>query len=71
LQGTGWVDRQAGTAHIPIDRAIDLLAANPPPSRSAAEASQYQSAGSSSPSSARSGRMLSPVASPSPVVRQP
>jgi hypothetical protein len=27
LQGYGWADRKAGRAHIPIDRAIDLLVA--------------------------------------------
>jgi hypothetical protein len=25
LNGYGWVDKQAGVAHIPIDRAIDIL----------------------------------------------
>ncbi|MDY0884423.1 hypothetical protein ACFPL7_00435 [Dongia soli] len=28
LQGYGWMDRNAGRAHIPIDRAIDLLVAH-------------------------------------------
>lgn len=28
LQGYGWVERKAGRAHIPIDRAIDLLVAH-------------------------------------------
>lgn len=28
LQGYGWADRKAGRAHIPIDRAIDLLVAH-------------------------------------------
>jgi len=27
LEGWGWVDESAGVAHIPIDRAIDLYAA--------------------------------------------
>ena len=26
LNGYGWVDRKAGIAHIPIDRAIDIVA---------------------------------------------
>jgi hypothetical protein len=26
LNGYGWVDKKAGVAHIPIDRAIDILA---------------------------------------------
>jgi hypothetical protein len=25
LNGYGWVDRQAGVAHIPIDRAIEIV----------------------------------------------
>ncbi len=27
LSGYGWIDRNAGTAHIPIDRAMDIVAA--------------------------------------------
>ena len=26
LNTYGWVDRKAGVAHIPVDRAIDILA---------------------------------------------
>ena len=26
LNGYGWVDRKAGIAHIPIDRAMDIVA---------------------------------------------
>jgi hypothetical protein len=25
LDGYGWIDRQAGTVHIPVDRAMSLL----------------------------------------------
>jgi len=32
LQSYHWVDRQAGTVAIPIDRAMDLLASSSPPS---------------------------------------
>lgn len=32
LTSYGWIDRQAGVARIPIDRAIDLLVANGLPS---------------------------------------
>jgi hypothetical protein len=56
LNGTDWVDRQAGVARIPIDRAIDLLAANPPPARSADEARQAGISASPTPSKANSGR---------------
>jgi hypothetical protein len=56
LNGTDWVDRQAGVARIPIDRAIDLLAANPPPARTADEASQAGISASPTPSKTNSGR---------------
>jgi hypothetical protein len=55
LAGTAWVDRQGGVARIPIDRAIDLMAADPPPSRSADEAAQYPNDAAPS-SAANSGR---------------
>jgi hypothetical protein len=55
LTSTGWVDRQAGLAHIPIDRAIDLMAANPPPARAAEDGGQYPS-DDARPSAASSGR---------------
>jgi hypothetical protein len=29
LEGLGWVDRDAGLAHIPIERAMDLVATEP------------------------------------------
>lgn len=56
LKGTAWVDRQAGTARIPIDRAIDMLAEHPLPARSAEEAGQYADDGAGRPSGASSGR---------------
>jgi hypothetical protein len=57
LTTAAWVDRPNGVARIPIDRAIDLLAANPPPARSAEEASQYPDAAPAPPSNASSGRV--------------
>jgi hypothetical protein len=33
LHSYGWVDRRAGTVHIPVERAIELLAARGLPSR--------------------------------------
>ena len=33
LNGYGWVDQKAGIAHIPIDRAIDIVASNGLPAR--------------------------------------
>lgn len=35
LYGYGWVDQKAGIAHIPIQRAIDMVAQNGLPSRPA------------------------------------
>jgi hypothetical protein len=55
LTSTGWVDRQAGLAHIPIERAIDLMAANPPPARAAKDGGQYPS-DDTRPRAANSGR---------------
>lgn len=54
LNGTGWVDRSAGVAHIPIDRAEDLLLQQGLPARSAEEAARYQN--QARPSDASSGR---------------
>ena len=49
LNSYGWVDQQAGVAHIPIEQAIDILAANGLPVRqggespgTAAQAAQVQ-----------------------------
>lgn len=36
LNSYGWVDRQTGVAHIPIDQAIDLVAAKGLPARQTA-----------------------------------
>ena len=55
LTSTAWVDRQNGIARIPIDRAIDILAANPPSARSADEAAQFPDL-TARPSAANSGR---------------
>ena len=35
LDSYAWVDQPRGVVRIPIDRAIDLLVAHPPPSRAA------------------------------------
>ena len=37
LDGYGWVDRQQGLVHIPIERAMEMLAARSPPVRSSEE----------------------------------
>lgn len=34
LAGYGWVDRERGVAHIPIERAMQLLAQSPPAANS-------------------------------------
>jgi hypothetical protein len=51
-----WVDRQAGIAAMPIDRAIDAIAQQGLPARSGTPAGVHD-AGSGSPSSASSGRV--------------
>lgn len=37
LSNYGWVDKKAGIVHVPIERAMDMLAQSPPPSREASE----------------------------------
>jgi hypothetical protein len=54
LNSYGWVDRQAGAVHIPIDRAMDLLAERGLPSR---QSSTAQDDGNHLPSRASSGRV--------------
>jgi hypothetical protein len=48
-----WVDRQSGIAAMPIDRAIDMIAARGLPARSSGS---FRDNGNESPSSASSGR---------------
>jgi hypothetical protein len=57
LTSYGWVDRSAGTVHIPIDRAIELTAQRGLPSR---DTSTAQDDGTHSPSVASSGRVAEP-----------
>ncbi len=42
LNSYGWADENAGTAHIPIDRAMELLAQRGIPARPPQPASQYR-----------------------------
>jgi hypothetical protein len=58
LNGYGWVDRKAGIAHIPIERAIDILAASGLPVPPAAPA------GSEAPAAAKPARALDPQSRP-------
>jgi hypothetical protein len=48
LNGYGWVDRAAGIAHIPIERAIEIVAASglpaPQPATAPAEPSRPDAA---------------------------
>ena len=44
LNSYGWVDQSAGVAHIPIDRAMDLVVERGLPVRSAAEANAQSAA---------------------------
>ena len=61
LSSYGWVDRPNGIVHIPIDRAIEVLAQRGLPARPATEAQQYRDQGGSSPSGASSGRVEEPI----------
>ncbi|MBV9133489.1 MAG: hypothetical protein JO318_12375 [Chloroflexi bacterium] len=54
LNGYRWVDRSAGIAAMPIDRAMDLIAQRGLPARQSTSA---RDAGDVSPSTASSGRM--------------
>jgi hypothetical protein len=42
LNSYGWTDEKAGTAHIPIDRAMDLVAQRGIPARPPQSASQFR-----------------------------
>ncbi len=55
LQTYGWVDKNAGITHIPIDRAMDLLIQRGLPSRPA-DQSNFQDQGQNSPSYPSSGQ---------------
>lgn len=56
LETYRWVDRQGGTAQIPIEQAIDLLSQRGLPARSADEARRFQDQGLTRPSGSSSGR---------------
>lgn len=55
LHSYGWIDQQAGTVHIPIERAIDLLLERGLPARPAGQGGS-QDNGQQSPSYPSSGR---------------
>ncbi len=59
LHSYGWVDQKAGIVHIPIDRAMDILAQRGLPSRPAGQ-SQFEDNGQESPSYPSSGRVPEP-----------
>jgi hypothetical protein len=56
LHSYGWVDRQAGQARIPIERAIDLLVQRGLPARTPDDAERYRDRGGELPSDSSSGR---------------
>ena len=47
LNSYGWVDKSAGVAHIPIERAMDLVAQRGLPTRAATKAPSSKPAGTS------------------------
>jgi hypothetical protein len=57
LNSYGWVDRNAGKVHIPIDRAIDLLLQKGLPARPST-GTQFEDTGDQAPSYPSSGRMM-------------
>jgi hypothetical protein len=59
LSSYGWVDRQAGVAHMPIDRAMDLVAERGLPTRPTPSATPRDD-GARAPSRASSGRVEEP-----------
>jgi len=61
LHSYGWVDRSAGTVRIPIERAMDLVAARGLPSRPAGAGQTFRDDGASAPSVASSGRVMEPA----------
>ncbi len=60
LNDYGWVDRTAGVAHIPIERAIDILARSGLPSPAAGPAGAGSPAAAKSPSATQENAGLGP-----------
>ncbi len=58
LQSYGWVDKTRGVVHIPIDRAMDLIASQGLPARPASEAQKFKDNGNEIPSYSSSGRLM-------------
>ena len=56
LHGYDWIDRPAGIARIPIERAIDLLAERGLPARPDSEGDAFRDRGLGTPSDPSSGR---------------
>jgi hypothetical protein len=62
LERTGWVDKTQGIAHIPIERAMDLIVAQGLPVRKQGEPASAPAA----PAEAKSGEAPSAEAKPNP-----
>ncbi|HBY99036.1 MAG: hypothetical protein M5U01_19955 [Ardenticatenaceae bacterium] len=58
LHSYGWVDKQAGVVHIPIDRAMQLLAQRGLPAQPTSAGETLRDQGQLIPSDASSGRMM-------------
>jgi len=63
LNSYGWVDQSHGVVHVPISRAIDLLAQRGLPSRPES-AAQSSTAGISMPTESSLGRKMQPPGGP-------
>jgi len=60
LNSYGWVDEQAGTAHIPIDHAMDLIVERGLPVRPASETETNSAGTAKTPVSKQSASELQP-----------
>jgi hypothetical protein len=56
LNTYAWVNKDAGIVRIPVDRAIDVIAARGLPSRPASEAAAFSDHGTSAPQDSSGGR---------------
>lgn len=68
LESYGWVDQTAGVAHIPVERAIDLVAARGLPTRAAAPAATATASANAAPvvTTTVTGGAAAPVAAATP-----
>jgi hypothetical protein len=66
LESYGWVDQTAGVAHIPVERAIEIVAARGLPTRAAAPTPAPAATATVPPVGVAPGAAAAPAAAPSP-----